>query len=241
MIYNREPDIALHAWDDLRFGIPYPSLLRRFSNECDRSPYQIMRLQELFSFSRSRSQNRSAASLAEESSLQSPAAQTRPALPERHGPRISPDQGTERPLLLSEAQLSVGAAPSFVRYQQNELNLWASARSRLPDKDKATISKFVPLNEIGTGSMPSALLQAVQAKRKICEKNHWNFQYKGRTIRLQDAADRVLIWMEKFKAVGDIAVNADPVHAGLPWAGIRLLLQVEQKISFVFPQYADQV
>lgn len=196
-----------------------------------------MRLQELFSFSRSRSQNRRASSPAEESS---PTAQNRPAPQECHRPRIPPEHGTERPLLL-EAQLSRGAAPSHVGYQQSELNLWASARSRLPDKDKKTISVFVPLNEIGTTSMPSTLLQAVRTKREMCEKNNWNFQYKGRTIRLQDHADRILIWIEKFKAVGDIAVNADPVHAGLPWAGIRLLLQVEDQNSFVFPQYVDQV
>jgi hypothetical protein len=143
--------------------------------------------------------------------------------------------------LLSKAQPFGEAAPSLVCYLQNEFNLWASARSRLPDKDKKTISKFVPINEIGTTSMPSALLQAVHAKREICEKNHWSFQYKGRTIRLKDAADRVLLCMEKFKAVGDIAVNADPIHAGLPWAGIRLLLQVKYQSSFVFPEYVNQV
>jgi hypothetical protein len=33
-------------------------------------------------------------------------------------------------------------------------------------------------------------------------------------------------WLDRFKQVGDVASNADPVHVGLPWAGIRVLLDV---------------
>ena len=39
-------------------------------------------------------------------------------------------------------------------------------------------------------------------------------------------ADKVLLWLDRFKSVGDIAVNVDPIHAGLPWAAIRLLLEI---------------
>lgn len=43
---------------------------------------------------------------------------------------------------------------------------------------------------------------------------------------------KIVFWLSKFKDVGDIAVNFDPVHASLPWAGIRFLLQVREK-SFI--------
>lgn len=33
-------------------------------------------------------------------------------------------------------------------------------------------------------------------------------------------------WLDRFKQVGDVGSNADPVHIGLPWAGIRFLLEV---------------
>jgi hypothetical protein len=29
-----------------------------------------------------------------------------------------------------------------------------------------------------------------------------------------------------FKAVGDVVANIDPVHVGLPWAGILAILEV---------------
>ncbi|KAF4635686.1 hypothetical protein G7Y89_g2417 [Cudoniella acicularis] len=37
--------------------------------------------------------------------------------------------------------------------------------------------------------------------------------------------DDLLQLTKEFKQIGDIASNVDPIHAGLPWAGIRFLLQ----------------
>lgn len=40
--------------------------------------------------------------------------------------------------------------------------------------------------------------------------------------------------MEKFKGVGDVAVQYDPGHAALPWAAIRFLLQVSTNDVQIF-------
>ena len=37
---------------------------------------------------------------------------------------------------------------------------------------------------------------------------------------------KVIRWINLFKQVGDAAVQYDPVHASLPCAGVRFLLQV---------------
>jgi hypothetical protein len=37
---------------------------------------------------------------------------------------------------------------------------------------------------------------------------------------------KLVKWIDLFKQVGDVAVQYDPVHAVLPWAGVRFLLQV---------------
>ena len=50
--------------------------------------------------------------------------------------------------------------------------------------------------------------------------------YRGRVGSLGDEADKVITFLDRFKNVGDIAVDADPIHAGLPWAGVRLMLEV---------------
>jgi hypothetical protein len=53
-------------------------------------------------------------------------------------------------------------------------------------------------------------------------------------VTLQDEVDKVISFLDRIKDVGDLAVNADPIHAGLPWAGIRLLLEVRKAITYTF-------
>lgn len=69
-------------------------------------------------------------------------------------------------------------------------------------------------------------LRAAKQKQRCCNKKKWTLTFGGRTITLKDEAEKIIGWLDRFKAVGDIAANADPVHVGLPWAGIRLLLEV---------------
>jgi len=45
-------------------------------------------------------------------------------------------------------------------------------------------------------------------------------------VILRDLFGKMAKWVNKFKEVGDVAVQYDPVHAALPWTGVRFLLQV---------------
>ena len=69
-------------------------------------------------------------------------------------------------------------------------------------------------------------LQAAKEKQRVCEEKRWRFIIAGRTIILKEVADKVVHWLSQFTEVGDAVANVDPIHVGLPWAGIRLLLQV---------------
>jgi len=42
---------------------------------------------------------------------------------------------------------------------------------------------------------------------------------------LSDIYAKITKWVKNFVEVGDIAVQYDPVHAALPWAAVRLILQ----------------
>lgn len=44
--------------------------------------------------------------------------------------------------------------------------------------------------------------------------------------RWKAKANAVLLWLHRFRSVGTIMAAADPIHAGLPWAGIRFILEV---------------
>jgi hypothetical protein len=96
----------------------------------------------------------------------------------------------------------------------------------LSQRERATVEEHVLTT---VGDIDSALrvaFNAAQDKQLLCEDKRWMFTFRGHTVRLRDEADNVMLWLDRFKQVGDIAANADPIHAGLPWAGIRLLLQV---------------
>jgi len=55
---------------------------------------------------------------------------------------------------------------------------------------------------------------------------NWKFQFKGEEIVMGDIGMKILHWIDRFKQIGDIIVQYDPVHAVLPWAGFRFLLKV---------------
>jgi len=64
-------------------------------------------------------------------------------------------------------------------------------------------------------------LEATQDKQR---------QYRNNRGKIREKADNLVNWLNRFKQVGDIMANADPLHAGLPWAGIRLLLEVRADV-----------
>lgn len=99
----------------------------------------------------------------------------------------------------------------------------------MSDSDKAVF----PFSGIDIKDNIEKILEATTKSRSVCQENRWKFTFRGKDIIVRDVADKVLVWVEKFKTVGDTIVQFDPVHAALPWAGVRLLLQVfSQRLRF---------
>jgi hypothetical protein len=66
----------------------------------------------------------------------------------------------------------------------------------------------------------------VNAKMEECKDKQWKIRVNGEKVAMRDLFKKTLDWVQKFAAVGDTAVQYDPVNAALPWAGFRFLLQV---------------
>jgi ankyrin repeat domain-containing protein 50 len=115
-------------------------------------------------------------------------------------------------------------SPSTGKRDQNVQvrGLWADALKTLSDQDQAA---FQAHSDSDLGRLLH-LRAIAEQKRDDCEKRGWKFKLNGREIILRDLAQKIIVWIDKFKEVGDIAANFDPVHVALPWAGIRFLLQV---------------
>ena len=57
-------------------------------------------------------------------------------------------------------------------------------------------------------------------------EKRWKFRVGAMTFDLSEKAESIISCLNKLKEVGDVAVQYDPCHAALPWAAIRLVLQV---------------
>lgn len=97
----------------------------------------------------------------------------------------------------------------------------------LREQSRGPLSLTTKNGDSGTGgSREWQLCREVQdmAETKISEL--------GKTAQnpfvrqLQHAYREIIQWVQKFVALGDMISQVDPVHIGLPWAGIRAILIV---------------
>lgn len=74
-----------------------------------------------------------------------------------------------------------------------------------------------------------SLLKEANQKKTICLQKRWKVKLNGRVIVLRDLIDKIIAWVNRFKSIGDVAVQFDPAPASLAWAGVRFLLAVSQR------------
>ncbi|EWG55613.1 hypothetical protein FVEG_13593 [Fusarium verticillioides 7600] len=73
----------------------------------------------------------------------------------------------------------------------------------------------------------AAALEAAENRKATSLRKRWKFKRSnGEVVIIRDVLEKIAKWIDSFKAVGDAAVQFDASNASLPWAAIRLLLQV---------------
>lgn len=109
---------------------------------------------------------------------------------------------------------------TFLRFSTN---LWTEAIAQLPAEHKHGIN-FAQHEKI---DILKDLREKAETSRNQFMKLRWKYTRKsGETVIIRDVLEKFLRWLDVFKEIGDVAVQYDPTHAALPWAGIRLILQV---------------
>src|SRR4051794_16601371 len=137
------------------------------------------------------------------------------------------------PALVSRAASRQSAAPSAVQFPSiNPISLASQpgtpskssshdvlngALQRLSDRDRTTLQPFILPTTSNVNEALEQSLAAAKQKQQDCNAKRWTFTFAGRTVTLKEEADKVVHWLDRFKAVGDVAVNVDPIHTGLPW------------------------
>jgi hypothetical protein len=112
-------------------------------------------------------------------------------------------------------------------YTANGSNILADALDALTIDDHETIKHLLlPTNAISIDAAFNEVHICARDLQQRCTIKRWSWNYKGRRVYLSDQVDKVVWLLDKFKAVGDVVANVDPIHIGLPWAGIRAILEV---------------
>ena len=98
----------------------------------------------------------------------------------------------------------------------------------LCDEDKRHIIDFDHSDKLDKLAVLDDIRKAVQEKRELCTQKCWTLYKKsnGETVKLRDQIEKVVVWVDKFKTIGDSVIAYDPAHAALPWAAVRFFLQV---------------
>jgi hypothetical protein len=103
-------------------------------------------------------------------------------------------------------------------------DLWVKAAKTLSDKDQLPID----FNRVGRLKVLEDVLAAVEEKKQSCLEKRWKYKNsKGEDVIFRNLLAKIAVWVDKFKEVGDIGVQYDQMHAALPWAAVRLILQVQ--------------
>jgi hypothetical protein len=58
---------------------------------------------------------------------------------------------------------------------------------------------------------------AAEGKKKEALEKRWKVSLRGRHVILRDLFEKIVVWIEVFKGIGDQAVSCAPQHAALPW------------------------
>ncbi|KAL9053328.1 MAG: hypothetical protein Q9162_004828 [Coniocarpon cinnabarinum] len=101
--------------------------------------------------------------------------------------------------------------------------LWQEAWKRLP----LDVKKYLPEDESCTSEDVQGLLEDrlnTLRKRGVVTKTK-----SGKVFVVRDAYEKIATWIARFVKVGDVAVQYDPIHAALPWAVIRFVIQPNEK------------
>ena len=149
-----------------------------------------------------------------------------PGRPSRLAQRLRRVLGRSSPTPPTTSALAPTPHQLTLSEPQIDQQFWDEVLELLAPQHRPPIREYTCGGVHDVASTLDGVYAAAADKKRQCEARRWTYTFRGKTIRLSDAVDSITSFLDRFKAVGDVAVNADPIHAGLPWAGIRLILQV---------------
>lgn len=112
--------------------------------------------------------------------------------------------------------------------------LWEKAYTQLSENDKhkvlleeyeAVLEDSASNRPAGT-SFPTRMNAFVEEKLNIMKQKQWVLQWDQKSFVIRDQAERIVKFVQTFSSIGTAIAQIDPVHVGIPWAGVCAVLNV---------------
>jgi hypothetical protein len=133
---------------------------------------------------------------------------------------------TVLPIIPGPIASPTGQIAGLVPYDVDGKTLLELSLQKLSKQEADTLEQYTTHPSQNIGEIVQSTLEVAKDAQSMCERKQWTVTFRSRTFILRDISEKVVKWLDRFKSIGDIAANADPIHAGLPWAGVRMLLDV---------------
>ncbi|KAL9581026.1 MAG: hypothetical protein Q9212_004143 [Teloschistes hypoglaucus] len=105
----------------------------------------------------------------------------------------------------------------------SQSSLWDRAVASLSSEDQQAID----FSRADKPAILSDVLEAAEEKKQLCMQKRWKYKKNnGEVVIVRDLCEKLIKWINKFKEIGDVAIQYDPAHAALPWAAVRFFLQL---------------
>jgi len=111
-----------------------------------------------------------------------------------------------------------GSSPGKLSEQDGDL--WSKAFKQLPEEYKKDLDNLDKMD-----ILQKLFVIAKQAEEQNAAKQ-FKLKWGDKEIDVGEKAAGFVGCLNKFKEIGDIVVQYDPVHVALPWAGVRFILMV---------------
>jgi hypothetical protein len=116
--------------------------------------------------------------------------------------------------------------PISISFSNPGAHILEKALEKLTPQERDVLNIHISSSETAVGSVLNSALKEAKEKQKVCRGKSWSCKVGKHEVRARDVAEKVVKWLERFKSVLDVAVSADPIHAALPWAVVRVVLEI---------------
>ncbi|KAM0428831.1 hypothetical protein ACHAPT_006631 [Fusarium lateritium] len=124
----------------------------------------------------------------------------------------------------------------FIQSQSEDL--WSKAVASL----KPEFRELFSAEKVDRRGALEVLLYEAQMQRELCIRKQWRITKKsGDIIILRDVFEKIIQCVDKFKMLGNAAVEFAPGYASVPWAVIKMLLQTSINDTTAFAAMIDGV